>query len=225
MSVAASLCQSVLDALTDVDMPKRHPARTAQGSIEADGIGLPVYACDALVLGSGAAGWRAAVELKRLGIDVVVATQNLYGGTSAARDRTSRPCIRPRPAAMAMISSRLLQPSAPAAPWTKTPPMWKRWCARCRRCNISGYSSRSIGWVRCSGIKQIMTKLGTRRVAAPHISTDGQGARSQPRRATAPRPTASWRSGRESWARAAAWRRTRAARELNEERRSSRGAM
>lgn len=83
MSVAASLCQSVLDALTDVDMPKRHPTRRAQRSLEADRICLPVYACDALVLGSGAAGWRAAVELKRHEIDVVVATQNLYGGTSA----------------------------------------------------------------------------------------------------------------------------------------------
>ncbi len=79
--MADSLCQSVLDALTDVDMPKRHPARTARGSIEAEGLRLLVYACDALVLGSGAAGWRAAVELKRYGIDVVVATQNC--GTSA----------------------------------------------------------------------------------------------------------------------------------------------
>jgi succinate dehydrogenase / fumarate reductase flavoprotein subunit len=83
MSVAASLCQSVLDALTDVTMPKRHPARMAKEPFEAGGIFLPVYACEALVLGSGAAGWRAAVELKRHGIDVVVATQNLYGGTSA----------------------------------------------------------------------------------------------------------------------------------------------
>lgn len=81
--MAASLRQSALDGLTDVDMPKRHPARAAQGSIEADGLRLPVYACAALVLGSGAAGFRAAVELKRHGIDVVVATQNLYGGTSA----------------------------------------------------------------------------------------------------------------------------------------------
>ena len=81
--MAASLCQSVLDALTDVDMPKRHPTRRAQESLEADRICLPVYPCDALVLGSGAAGWRAAVELKRHGIDVVVATQNLYGGASA----------------------------------------------------------------------------------------------------------------------------------------------
>jgi succinate dehydrogenase / fumarate reductase flavoprotein subunit len=83
MSVAASPCQSVLDALTDVVMPKRHPTRAAQGAVEAGGLRLPVYACAALVLGSGAAGWRAAVELKRRGIDVVVATQNLYGGTSA----------------------------------------------------------------------------------------------------------------------------------------------
>ena len=81
--MAASPCQSALDALTDVDMPKRYPTRAAQGSIEANGLRLPVYACDALVLGSGAAGWRAAIELKRHGIDVVVATQNLYGGTSA----------------------------------------------------------------------------------------------------------------------------------------------
>jgi succinate dehydrogenase / fumarate reductase flavoprotein subunit len=83
MSVAASPSQSVLDALTDIDMPKRHPARTAEGLIEAGGLRLPVYACAALVLGSGAAGWRAAVELKRQGVDVLVATQNLYGGTSA----------------------------------------------------------------------------------------------------------------------------------------------
>jgi succinate dehydrogenase / fumarate reductase, flavoprotein subunit len=83
MSVAASLRQSVLDALTDVDMPKRHPTRTVKESLEVGGLCLPVYACHALVLGSGAAGWRAAVELKRHGIDVIVATQNLYGGTSA----------------------------------------------------------------------------------------------------------------------------------------------
>jgi len=55
--------------------------------MEADGIRLPVYGCNALVLGSGAAGWRAAVELKRHGIDVVVATQNLYGARRRARDR------------------------------------------------------------------------------------------------------------------------------------------
>ena len=124
--MAASPCQSVLDALTDVDMPKRHPARAAQGSIEAEGLRLPVYACDALVLGRGAAGWRAAVELKRYGIDFVVAMQNLCGGTSACSGSDKQTCIPPRPAGMAMISSRLPRPLALAVPWTKARPMWKR---------------------------------------------------------------------------------------------------
>ncbi len=44
---------------------------------------MQLYRSQALVLGSGAAGLRATVELKRRGVDVVVATQNLYGGTSA----------------------------------------------------------------------------------------------------------------------------------------------
>ena len=35
------------------------------------------------MLGSGAAGLRAAVELKRRGVDVMIATQNVFGGTSA----------------------------------------------------------------------------------------------------------------------------------------------
>jgi succinate dehydrogenase / fumarate reductase, flavoprotein subunit len=81
--VAVPLPQSVLDALTDVDMPKRHPGRTAREQLTVAGFRVPLYACEALVLGSGAAGLRAAVELKRRGVDVVVATQNLYGGTSA----------------------------------------------------------------------------------------------------------------------------------------------
>ena len=81
--MADPLPQSILDALTDVDMPKRHPGRAPRDWLVAAGLRLPLYVCEALVLGSGAAGWRAAVELKRRGVDVIVATQNLYGGTSA----------------------------------------------------------------------------------------------------------------------------------------------
>jgi succinate dehydrogenase / fumarate reductase, flavoprotein subunit len=81
--VAGPLSQSILDALTDVEMPKRHPARAAREPLTVAGFRVPLYACEALVLGSGAAGLRAAVELKRRGVDGVVATQNLYGGTSA----------------------------------------------------------------------------------------------------------------------------------------------
>jgi len=83
MRLAAPLPQSVLDGLTDVAMPKRHPSRAPLEWLDVGGLRVPSYACEALVLGSGAAGFRAAVELKRRGVDVVVATQNLYGGTSA----------------------------------------------------------------------------------------------------------------------------------------------
>jgi len=81
--VAVSLPQPILDALTDVEMPKRHPTRSPTEWVAAGRARIPVYVCEALVLGSGAAGWRAAVELKRGGCDVMVATQALYGGTSA----------------------------------------------------------------------------------------------------------------------------------------------
>jgi succinate dehydrogenase / fumarate reductase flavoprotein subunit len=62
---------------------KKPSGSAAREQLAVAGIRVPLYACEALVLGSGAAGLRAAVELKRRGVDVVVATQNLYGGTSA----------------------------------------------------------------------------------------------------------------------------------------------
>lgn len=82
-NVATELAQSILDALTDVEMPKRLPARAATEIVRCEGLELKVHRAEALVLGSGAAGLRAAVEMKRRGVDVMVATQNLYGGTSA----------------------------------------------------------------------------------------------------------------------------------------------
>ena len=51
--MGASLPQSVLDALTDVDMPKRHPGRAAREQLTVAGFRVPLYACEALVLGSG----------------------------------------------------------------------------------------------------------------------------------------------------------------------------
>jgi succinate dehydrogenase/fumarate reductase flavoprotein subunit len=81
--LAVQLAQSILDALTDVAMPKALATRATRETMRTNGLTLPLYRCEALVLGSGAAGLRAAVELKRRHIDVVVATQNIYGGTSA----------------------------------------------------------------------------------------------------------------------------------------------
>ena len=81
--MSGELTQAILDALTDVEMPRRLPTRSADEILRIGGIDIGVHRCEALVLGSGAAGLRAAVELKRRGVDVMIATQNVFGGTSA----------------------------------------------------------------------------------------------------------------------------------------------
>lgn len=75
--------QPILDALTDVDMPRLPPDRAPPDRTVAAGLQLPLYRSDCLIIGSGAAGLRAAVELARRGVDVAVASQSAWGGTSA----------------------------------------------------------------------------------------------------------------------------------------------
>jgi succinate dehydrogenase / fumarate reductase, flavoprotein subunit len=75
--------QSILDRLTDVVMPRLGNERPSKELMTVGGYVLPVQRPEALVLGSGAAGLRAAVELKRRGVDAVVASQSAFGGTSA----------------------------------------------------------------------------------------------------------------------------------------------
>jgi len=82
MAAVPCIPQDVLDALTDVELPRTMPGRAPQAALDVAGMRIPVYRSEALVLGSGAAGLRAAVELKRRHVDVVVATQILFWGTS-----------------------------------------------------------------------------------------------------------------------------------------------
>ena len=79
----AAIDQSILDALTDVDMPRLPPEPAPGGAVKVAGHRIPVHTSGAIVLGSGAAGLRAAVEMTRRGIDVAVLTQSAWGGTSA----------------------------------------------------------------------------------------------------------------------------------------------
>ena len=79
----APIDQSILDALTDVDMPRLPPEPAPGGAVKVAGHRIPVHTSGAIVLGSGAAGLRAAVEMTRRGIDVAVLTQSAWGGTSA----------------------------------------------------------------------------------------------------------------------------------------------
>jgi succinate dehydrogenase / fumarate reductase, flavoprotein subunit len=75
--------QAILDRLTDVPMPRLVNEGLSNEVMIVRGFAIPVYRRQALVLGSGAAGLRAAVELKRRDVDVVIATQSAFGGTSA----------------------------------------------------------------------------------------------------------------------------------------------
>ena len=81
--MGSAIPQHILDALTDVDMPRLSPEIAAAEFRDVAGHRLPVYRAGCLVVGSGAAGLRAAVELKRRGGDVMVASQSAWGGTSA----------------------------------------------------------------------------------------------------------------------------------------------
>lgn len=75
--------QQILDALTDVEMPRLGPEPELAERWRISGQAIPVWRAGAVVVGSGAAGLRAAVELKRRGVDVSVLTQSAWGGTSA----------------------------------------------------------------------------------------------------------------------------------------------
>lgn len=75
--------QHILDALTDVKMPRLSPKTPAKEWVTVQGWKVPVRRAGVVVVGSGSAGLRAAVELKRRDVDVTVVTQSAYGGTSA----------------------------------------------------------------------------------------------------------------------------------------------
>ena len=75
--------QHILDDLTDVTMPRLGPEPEADEPLQVDATALPVHQYGAVVIGSGAAGLRAAVEMKRRGVDVAIISQSAWGGTSA----------------------------------------------------------------------------------------------------------------------------------------------
>ncbi len=78
-----NISQEILDALTDVKMPRLSPQPHIKEWISSGGWKIPLRRARVVIVGSGAAGLRAAVELKRRDVDVSVVTQSAYGGTSA----------------------------------------------------------------------------------------------------------------------------------------------
>ncbi len=81
--MSVKIPQSILDALTDVDMPRLKAEPELDKTIRIDDYQVPVHQTGCLVVGSGAAGLRAAVEAKRREADVTIISQSAWGGTSA----------------------------------------------------------------------------------------------------------------------------------------------
>ena len=79
----SQLDDAILDSLTHVTFPKGFAQAEPTVVVAVDGVDYPLWQVDTLVVGSGAAGLRAAVELKRRQQNVLIATAGLYMGTSA----------------------------------------------------------------------------------------------------------------------------------------------
>lgn len=75
--------QQILDNLTQVSFPKSFNKVRESEIRHINGLDIPFYHYDAVVVGTGAAGLRAAVELKRKNVNVLLVTSGLYMGTSA----------------------------------------------------------------------------------------------------------------------------------------------
>jgi succinate dehydrogenase / fumarate reductase, flavoprotein subunit len=81
--MVAEIPRHILDGLTDIRMPGLPPARAIADHVDLAGWRVPTRAAGCVILGSGAAGLRAAVELRRRGADIVILSQSAWGGTSA----------------------------------------------------------------------------------------------------------------------------------------------
>ena len=133
------------------------------------------------MLGSGAAGLRAAVELKRRGVDVVVATQNLYGGTSACSGSDKQTLHTASGSGRGDDFDALARGArAPAARWTRTPPM-SRPSARCAALASLQFIGLPIPLDRFGAPLRYKTdhdEAGPRdQLRAAHLAPDGEGAR------------------------------------------------
>jgi succinate dehydrogenase/fumarate reductase flavoprotein subunit len=64
-------------------MPRLMPEKASAVVAEVAGYQVPIHCYGCVIVGSGAAGLRAAVELQRRGSNVVIVSQSAWGGTSA----------------------------------------------------------------------------------------------------------------------------------------------
>ena len=81
--MALAVSQDILDALTDVQMPQLEAEADAIETLKVGDHKVPIYRAQAVIIGSGAAGLRTAVEMQRRDLGVTIISQSAWGGTSA----------------------------------------------------------------------------------------------------------------------------------------------
>lgn len=122
----SQLDDTILDALTHVTFPKGFAQAEPAWVVTVDGVDYPLWQTDALVVGSGAAGLRAAVELKRRQQNVLIATAGLYMGRRHVLVPINRHYLPPLPRATATTSPNWQRHWRAVGRWITTPLMSKR---------------------------------------------------------------------------------------------------
>lgn len=122
----SQLDDTILDALTHVTFPKGFAQAEPAWVVTVDGVDYPLWQTDALVVGSGAAGLRAAVELKRRQQNVLIATAGYIWGRRHVLVPINRRCLPPLPQAMATTSPNWQRHWRAVGRWITTPLMSKR---------------------------------------------------------------------------------------------------
>lgn len=122
----SQLDDTILDALTHVTFPKGFVSAEPTSIVTVEDVDYPIWQVDALVVGSGAAGLRAAVELKRRQQNVLIATAGLYMGRRHVLVPINRRCLPPLPQATATTSPNWQRHLRAVGRWITTPLMSKR---------------------------------------------------------------------------------------------------
>lgn len=149
--MATQILQHILDELTDVHLPREMAAPPINEHVEIAGIKVPVYRYPAVVL-QRRVGLRAAVELKRRGVDVLSSPASCSGAISAFPGPTnSRFCTPLAPSTAVTISRCRRRHWAAVVPWMPTSPTSKRSArsaplpdevsraCRCRKIDLAQY--------------------------------------------------------------------------------------
>ncbi len=170
----SQLDDTILDALTHVTFPKGFVSAEPTSIVTVEDVDYPIWQVDALVVGSGAAGLRAAVELKRRQQNVLIATAGLYMGTSACSGSDKQTLFTAATAGNGDNFAKLAEALASGGAMDHDTAYVEAvgfLCTLLAGCNILVWNYRKIAMARFFVIKLTMTKPGVQ----PRVGRVPQG--------------------------------------------------